>query len=172
MLKLHVYARAAVTLGASLLIAGSASAETSGSSSEFVDFFESMFDNDSNGGRRAAANTSANALEEIAQSVSVLGIPQEGEETEFGEPEWAANEEDGRRVTLDGDGGGGIEIEVLELIEAIDRSELEDLGECDPLIRRCGGSGGGGGGANPVPEPSAGVLFGLGALLIQRRLRR
>ena len=171
MLKLHVYARAAVTLGASLLIAGSASAASSGSSSEFVDFFESIFDNDSNGGRRAAANTSANDLEEIAQSVSVLGIPEEGNEAAFGEPEWAANEEDGRRVTLDGD--GGIEIEVVELIEAIDRSEFEGLalGDCELSPRRCDINGGGGG-AHPVPEPSAGVLFGLGALLIRRRLRR
>jgi len=173
MLKLHLYARVAAALGASVLVSGSASAASTSNAgnSEFLGFFESIFDNDSNGGNRAAANFDTSSLEEAVHAVSVLGQPEEGEETQFGEPVWAANDGEGddRRVTGGGDEGEEpIIIEVVELIEHVD---LRTTLECDPSRRVCDG-GGDGGGAHPVPEPSAGVLFGLGALLVQRRLRR
>jgi hypothetical protein len=34
------------------------------------------------------------------------------------------------------------------------------------------GVGGAGGGANPMPEPSAALVFAMGALLMQRTVRR
>jgi hypothetical protein len=156
MLKLHLFARVALALGASVFIAGSASAaSTSDSNSEFVDFFESIFDNDSNSSGRAAANLDTGDLHEVIQSVSVLGHPEEGEESQYGDPEWETNN-DGRRVTGEGEG----ELELIDL----------GSGGCNVSPRRCD-MGGGDGGAHPVPEPSAGLLFALGALLVRRRLR-
>jgi hypothetical protein len=163
MLKMHLCARVALALGVSAFIAGSASAaSTSGSNSEFLDFFESIFDNDSNGGGGTAANLNTHDLNEVIQSVSVLGEPTEGQESHYGEPTWSTD--DGRRVT---DGGDGSETTgYIEVIEPIYPGTVE----CTP--RRCETGGGTGGGAHPVPEPSAVLLFGLGALLVRRRLRR
>ena len=147
MLKLNIHARVAAALGASLLMAGSASAAST-SNSDFLNFFESIFDNDSNGGASAAANLDAD-LQEVIQSVSVLGDPEEGEAYEGEVPA-----DGGRRVV-----GGDPEIIVPVVMPPVDY----------PVPPR---RGGGDGGAHPVPEPSAGILFGLGALLVQRRLRR
>ncbi len=62
-------------------------------------------------------------------------------------------------VTVDSDGG---DFYVLS----------SDLDTKYTYTRNGVGGAGSGGGVNPMPEPSAALVFGLGALLVQRRVRK
>ena len=141
-MKLRLCVGSLVAFTATILIAGSASASSTGS---LEDFFASLFGKDKSGGRQTAT-----------APMPTLAI---GDDTVF-----SAAVMDGVSVIPDTTYAPPV-VEEEETVAANNPAPILGGHYPQPVL-------GNGNGAKPVPEPSAALLFGLGSLVIARRVRR
>ena len=142
-MKLRLCVGSLVAFTATILIAGSASAS---STTGLEDFFASLFGKDQNGSRGAP------------EAMPTLAI---GDGTAF-----SAAVMEGVSVIPDTTNAPPV-VEEVPVETVAGNNPAPILGGSYPVPVPSNGNG-----AKPVPEPSAALLFGLGSLVMARRVRR